>query len=190
MPPVPKSQSTELYDSRTEETLSVAAKLFRDRFVIEYIVDYDGPAALARCGYVTPKKSSMYTRASQLLREPYVAKALKAQLLSLREDNIVTRAQVLSKMWKEANDEGNEGGVRVAACAHVAKMLGMMLGPTEEKSNEPIGVMMIPVVSLEDWGATANIMQAALKLRACNAIDGETGLPIPQPLPIPVFASR
>lgn len=148
-------------EDRTADNLSESARVFRDAFIREYIVDYNGKAALARCGIENPVTAGV--RASQLLREPYVAARLSALVRELRPVDVVTRGQVMSAMWKEANTAFLCSS-RVAALAHLAKMLGMM--ESAEAPAGPIAVMFIPSTSPADWAIAAPAAQAMLKAKA------------------------
>lgn len=165
--------SAVMITSRTAEQLHEADKIYRDAFVREYIKDFNGCLALARIGFTGTNAGK---RASQLLREPYVAQRLDTLLRQLRPEDVVTRGQVMAKMWKEANDPNNEGSVRVAATAHVAKMLGMDKSATTDTPAVASNVMLIPVTSAEDWSQSAATAQQVLKQRAAAAV-------MPPPMP-------
>lgn len=150
-----------LYDDRNAN-LTPEAKAYREAFCRQYVIDFNATKALIRCGWSgkNPK-----VRASQLMREAYVANRIVAIVKNRAETDVVARNQVLAKFWEEANDADNASVARVAALAHIAKMLGMFLG--KEKDDNEIedntGVMGIPVVSVEDWANSAALMQANLK---------------------------
>src|SRR6476620_5118718 len=144
-----------LYAGRTADKLSLSAKIYRDAFVREYIKDFDGRGAVIRLGGT---HSTAKTRACQLLREPYVATLLDDTIRKLQPTDIVTRGQVMAKMWDLANT-AEESGARVTACANVAKMLGMDR-VKEEENQAPIGVMLVPMMSVSDWAASAAVAQA------------------------------
>lgn len=153
----------ELYDARTDANLGESAKIFRDAFCVQYIIDFRGDLALIRCGHNNPKTAKQ--RASQLIREPYVANRINELVRQLKPDDVVSRQQVMAKMWEEANNTSNQCSTRVAATAHCAKMLGMMK-PNEDHSQAPVGVMMIPCMSMAEWQQNAAITQALLKQSA------------------------
>lgn len=173
------SQTEELYSSRTDATLSVADKTYRDAFCREYIKDFNATAALARIGC---RIKNLRTRASHLLREPYVANKIDELVRRLQPMDVVTRQQVMAQMWKEANDERNFGLARVTACAHVGKMLGMYKAEDEvERHAAPVGVMMIPVMSVTDWQSSAATAQALLKRQSSGDVMAYPPPPPPQP---------
>lgn len=153
----------ELYDSRTDATLNEAAKIFRDAFCVQYVIDFRGDLAVIRCGHNNPKTAKV--RSSQLLREPYVANKINELVRQLKPEDIVTRQQVMAKMWEEANNTGNQCSTRVAATKHIATMLGMMK-QTDTHEVQPMGVMLIPAMTMEEWKQNAAITQQILKAGA------------------------
>lgn len=162
MPPQsrPGASFTEkLYDARTDETLTIAAKLWRDSFIREYIIDMNGRNALVRLG-VNYKTAGV--RAAQMMREPYVRVKLREKLSELRPEDVVSRGQIMARMWQEANDFSSEPAVRVAALAHLAKMVGLIEHETKSV-NINVGVMMVPVMTMDQWRSEALITQTKLK---------------------------
>jgi hypothetical protein len=162
------SVTQELVASRTEDNLAPGEIAFRDAFVQEYLVDFRGDLALSRIGVQGYSPARLRVRAYQLLREPYIAKEVSRRVREIRPQDVVRRGQVMSKLWEEANDTNNEGGTRVSATAHIAKMLGMDKDTTAP--NYMGGVMMVPVTSLSEWEEMAASSQAALKLQVRNAV--------------------
>lgn len=156
-----KSQTEELYDSRTAETLPESSKIFRDAFCNSYIIDFNGANALMRISHPSSERTCR-VRASQLLREPYVANRIHELVRALKPSDVVQRGQVMARMWQEANDDSNPGKVRVAALAHVANMLGMTK-PVEDKGPQAVGVLLIPMTQGDDWSAMAQQTQLLLK---------------------------
>jgi Terminase small subunit len=159
------THTEELYDARTDANLSEASKIYRDAFVMSYIQDFDVAKALFRIGYTNHKTAR--SRGCQLIREPYVANKIKETVRSLKETDIVARSEVMARLWEEANNPANEGGTRVQAAAHVAKMLGMM-AVKEDKEIAPVGVMLVPCMAVEDWEQAATVSQQMLKNAATN----------------------
>ena len=146
-----------------QDTLSQDARAYREAFCRQYVVDFCAYKALIRTGFIgkSPK-----ARASQIMREPYVANRIVELVNERAETDIVKRNQVMAKFWEEANDPDNASVARVSALAHIAKMLGMFLGKGEDadkESENPTGVMGIPLVRVEDWANSAASMQANLK---------------------------
>lgn len=156
-----KSVTQETFETRTAENLDLQQILFRDKFVQEYLIDFRSDLALARCGVQNLTPASLKSKSYKLIREPYVAQEISRRLQEIRPKDVVKRGQVMAKLWAEANDTGNDGGTRVSACAHIAKMLGM--GRDDAPTGKSLGVMMIPVLSMDDWQRMATQTQQALK---------------------------
>lgn len=152
-----------MIENRTADTLREADKIYRDNFVREYIKDFNGSAAMCRMGFTGQGPGA---RATKLLREPYVAQRLDELLRQLRPEDVVTRGQVMAAMWKEANHPFNDGSTRVAALAHIAKMLGMDKPAVDTTNQVASNVMIIPVASVGDWEQSAQTAQSVLKQRA------------------------
>lgn len=66
-----------------------------DRFVQEYVVDLDGPAAVLRAGFKPTTKASAASKAAHLLADPVVAarvgelKAKQAERLAIKADRVL-----------------------------------------------------------------------------------------------------
>lgn len=170
------SERATMLAARTGENLTQAARTFRDVFVREYIVDFNGIAALRRMGLQnTPAYLS--SRSSMLLQEPYVANRLKQLVHELQPSDIVTRNQVLMRLWEEANDYNNRGKDRITALAYIGNMLGMNKTQVEPNT-QPAGVLLIPFTSEEDWAMLAANTQRALKQGAVIDTDAHV-IPMP-----------
>lgn len=168
-PPPPQSQTAALFEQRTEQTLTESARIFRDAFVISYIIDYDGASALYRLGYTGDIKSAR-SRASNLLREQYVSCQLAQRVRTLKESDVVSRGQVMSAMWREANT-ARDCHARVAALAHLAKMLGLLENINVTNNVVQNNVMLVPMVEGAEWTDMAQAAQLALKARAGEIIN-------------------
>lgn len=166
------------YAARTEETLSETAKVYRDAFCREYIKDFNATQAVIRLG--APDKQSATTKGSILLAEGYVANQIYQLVRQLRPDDVVSRQQVMARMWLEANSDSNEGATRVKALAHLAKMLGMM-EEKKETSTVSSGVMLVPLVDVAEWQQSATIAQDLLKREVAAVPTFPPCPPPPQP---------
>jgi hypothetical protein len=161
-----------LFNSRRAEYLNATAKDYRDAFVKSYLIDFKPTNAIIRIGHQNYKTA---TRAAQdLLHEPYVRCRIEEHLKQMRPEEVVSRTQVMAALWKEANTSGNLCSTRVAALAHIAKMLGMFMGDKQNGDgnnvNVNVAVMMVPATTPEDWAIAAPAAQAALKERASHAL--------------------
>lgn len=148
-------------ESRTETSLKGANKIIRQRFVLEYVKDFNATKAIQRLG-VNGSIGTQRKRASEFLREPYVQQLIDEYLRNAKEDSIVTRQRVLAGLLHEAETAG-EGGTRVTAWCNLGKMLGMYVEKKELKLSG-CGVMILPAsANPAEWEAAATAAQQTLK---------------------------
>lgn len=147
-------------------TLAADQRALRDAFVHQYVIDFNGAKALCRAGCPDGNIKSVRAKASQLLGEPYVAVRIAEAIKNMRETDIVSRNQVLARVWEECNDYGNEGSTRVKALMLMAKMLGMLKELVVDAPATPQNVMLVPLMSADQWEAAASTAQLELKARA------------------------
>ena len=157
--------------------LNETQKHLRDCFVAQYVVDFNGSKALSRIGCPGDIKYCR-KKASELLQEPYVSVRIAKLLMERRETDIVSRNQVLARVWQEANDDDNSGKERIAALTLLAKMLGMLRELVVDKPEAPNHVMLVPVMSAGEWEQAAASAQLELKARSVAP-----PLNVPPPLP-------
>lgn len=154
--------SKKLY-RRTEENLTPAMKLRRDRFVRSYVIDFNGTKAALRIGI--PIRSAP-KQASELLREPYVQQELQKYILEVDENVLVNRNAVIAGLVREANDRGvgSSHAARVNAYSKLARILGMEIEKVQTDVNVRGGVMVVPMSeTMNDWEQKAITTQAQLK---------------------------
>lgn len=146
----------------------------RDKFVREYLKDYDALAACIRVGYAYAFAKEFSVR---FLTETYVLNKIKefevAPVLEAVNDDLnVQRRKVYASLWKEANymGGGSSQSARVAALSKLSAFLGMD-APTRSqqeltgKNGEALGagVLVIPgVMTSEQWAQQAEVQQAEL----------------------------
>ena len=106
------------------QELSAAEKLVRDRFVEEYLKDYDQLGAAIRLGY-SEAFASQY--ATKFMAEPYVRKAItdREEELGLSTEEAQHRRRIVAGLYREANSRFNSGSARVAALGQLAKIVGI-----------------------------------------------------------------
>lgn len=149
---------------RTLENLTPAMKAKRDRFITEFVKDFNGPMAYVRAGgpYTSAVKMS-----GEFLREPYVAQRIWEVIDSLEEAEIINRKHVLAGLVREANFTGigASHGARVSAYAHLAKILGMEQTNINLKGDIKFrgGVMLVPAPDPMAWEQAAAEAQKQLK---------------------------
>jgi hypothetical protein len=106
--------------------LTAAEKALRDRFVKEYMKDYDALGAATRVGY-----SSSYAGqfAGQFMQEPYTRLAISKaeEALGGKTEKERHRKRVVTMLYREANARGagTSHGARVSALGRIGTMLGL-----------------------------------------------------------------
>lgn len=142
----------------------------RDRFVREYLKDYDALGAAKRVGY-TGMVAKEY--AVRFMDEPYVIRkidALKATPFDEMNEELMHKT-IKAGLYREANDRGmgSTQPARVAAWAHLARLSGME--PATKVKNEitgadgaPLaGAFVLPgIMTPEQWEAAAAKQQEDL----------------------------
>lgn len=152
---------------RTVENLTPQMKSKRDRFISEYVKDFNGPMAYIRAGGPSTTAVKM---SGEYLREPYVSQQVWAVIDSMEEAEIINRKHILAGLVREAQFQGQGAshGARVSAWAHLAKILGMEQTNVNVKGsinhNVRGGVMVVPVLpGSEAWEQMAEQAQKQLK---------------------------
>lgn len=152
------------------QTLSAAEIALRDRFVIEYLKDYDQIRACLRLGYSLPYAKEYGTR---FMNESYVLTKLTEIECKPEETNSeVERKRIRAGLWREANNFGlgSSQSARVAALAKLSAFEGMD-APTRSKQEltgadgEPLGggVFVVPgLMTMEQWEAASEKQQEEL----------------------------
>lgn len=110
--------------SEMAETLTKQERTLRQRFVEEYLADYDPVAAAIRLGY---QEAFAQQYAKQFLAEPYTLKLIKekeAQFGILTEED-QHRKKIVAGLYREAHNRFNSGSARVAALTQLAKIIGI-----------------------------------------------------------------
>jgi hypothetical protein len=106
------------------DTLTKQEKALRQRFVAEYLADYDSVGAAIRLGY---QEAFAQQYAKQFLTEPYTLKLIKekeAEFGILTEDD-QHRKKIVAGLYREAHSRFNSGSARVAALTQLAKIIGI-----------------------------------------------------------------
>ena len=110
--------------SEMADTLTKQEKALRQRFVAEYLADYDAIDAAIRLGY---QEAFAQQYAKQFLTEPYTLKLIKekeAEFGILTEDD-QHRKKIVAGLYREAHSRFNSGSARVAALTQLAKIIGI-----------------------------------------------------------------
>lgn len=110
----------------------------RDKFVKEYLRDYNPVEAAVRIGY---SRSIAKEYATRFMDEPYVARKIKQQEEAPVEqlDQETFKKRIMAGLYKEANNYGmgSTQAARVAAWAKLAHLQGME--PASKVKNEITG---------------------------------------------------
>ena len=169
----PTSFNFEELQTKVQISLTQSEMELRDKFVIEYLKDYDAFAACIRIGYAHAFAKEFCAR---FMTETYVLNKIKqVELKPLEEEDLnetTQKRKVYAALWKEANSFGfgTSQSARVAALAKLSSFLGMD-APTRSqqeltgKDGKPLGagVFVIPgVMSTEQWAEQAEAQQAEL----------------------------
>lgn len=135
----------------------------REEFCREYIKDFNGSQAMLRMG---SKSQTPWVRASEWLKQPYTQWYLGKLLQKLDDKAIVTRAEILLGLKREAHHFGLDGSAaaRIAAWRTIAKILGLEITKVEGSMTLQGGVMTIPLSgSPDEWEQAAAKAQEMLK---------------------------
>lgn len=148
--------------------LTFREKALRDKFVAEYLTDYNQVAAAIRIGY---PKSYAKEYAARFMEESYVLKKIREQESTSDEVTAdVMKKRIMAGLVREANynGPGSSQAARVAALSKLAQMHGMDAPSRTEitgADGAPLGegAFVVPgVISMEDWEKAAEAQQAAL----------------------------
>jgi hypothetical protein len=151
--------------------LTASEMVLRDRFVKEYLQDYDAFRAAIRIGYTVPYAKEFSIR---FMNEPYVLNKLR-ELETQPEDDydeISQKKKIVSALWREANNQGSGSSqsARVAALSKLSAFYGMDAPSRSQaeltgKDGQPLGqgVFVVPgLVTAEEWAAQAEKQQQEL----------------------------
>lgn len=155
-----------------EQHLSSPEKVLRDRFVVQYLIDYDAYKACIRIGYTPPFAKEFSAR---FMNEQYVLTKIaetEGTKGEVKPDEEAEKKRIIAGLWREANNlsYGSSQSARVAALAKLSAFYGMD-APTKSKTEltgadgQPLnaGVFVVPgIMTTEDWERQAESQQEAL----------------------------
>lgn len=147
---------------RNPDDLSEAEKQLRERYVDGIIAGMDRKSAALYAG--CPKNSAAQ-RGAIMYFEPYVQHRLYSLREALKEEQIVTRKELLVNLKSIAISESQRASDRISATVAIAKIAGYE-APTKTANLHLIqgGVMLVPVAgSTTDWESAAKAAQDRLK---------------------------
>lgn len=158
-------------DSVNAPPLTQGEMDLRDKFVKEYLADYDPLKAAIRIGYA-PAYAKQFSQ--QFMLEPYVLGKIRAAEGGDIEDTDpeVQKKMVLAGLWREARNFGfgSSQAARVAALSKISAFYGMDAPKTSKTEltgadGQPLGsgVFVVPgMVTAEEWAKQAELQQAEL----------------------------
>lgn len=127
MPSIYSVRIVECIVNPSEEALPLteSEQRLRDRFVEEYLDDYDVLQAAIRCGF-----SEQFARdyGKRFMTEPYTLSRIKERSKELGVDTEIEghRRRMIAMLYREANDKvSGSGGSRVSALSQLSKILGL-----------------------------------------------------------------
>lgn len=155
-------------DGAMAQELSASEKQLRDRFVEEYVFDFDRIAAAIRIGFLP---SFALEWSQKLLDEPYVRNKIKELIKANAEDeekeNEQTKRRIRAQLLREANyrGAGSSHAARVGALSKLSSLYGMDAPiKTQQELTHRGGVMAVPgIASVEEWEKSALASQNKLQ---------------------------
>lgn len=162
-PKDPNSKTQQRAARRTAENLRDDAKAFRDRFVTEYLYDFNATHAYIRAGGTARRASKA---AYEIRHEAYVSQQIQQAIDNMKVGNIVNQQRALAWAVREANHYGPDAshGARVSMVKTLMQHTGLSMGDKEAVTAARGGVMVVPATDTVDgWEARAAAAQAALK---------------------------
>lgn len=140
-------------------------KAKRDRFISEYIKDWDGAAAVIRAGGAA---STAVKMSNEYLREPYVAEIVYEIQKAIDDEKLIDNKTILMGLIKEARFHGigASHGARVSAWKTLAQIKGLEKTVIKGDLTHTVrgGVMYLPLVADEsEWEKLAQHSQKQLK---------------------------
>lgn len=168
----PTSKNSQRLAKKTEENLTPAMRDRADRFVLQYLRDFNATQAFIRTqleegkDYEEIDLNWAMNGGYQMTRWPYVAQKIREALETAEEKNIVSRSEIMHGLKREAyySGVGASHGARVGAWGTLSKILGMETKKIEQTLAMKGGVMVVPATDdLNTWEERAQAAQKALK---------------------------
>lgn len=146
-----------------EPELTEREQALRNKFVDEYLVDYDAIAAAMRVGFM---KAFAVEYAKRFMDEAYVRNRIKGVELEKVEGSRVDpksdKLRVMATYRELAYGPNTPPAVRVQAARELAAYYGMNKG-LEGTGQVMGGVMQVPTIAdIDEWEAVATASQAKL----------------------------
>lgn len=99
-------------------------RAIRERFVVEYLVDYDALGAAMRVGYA---ETYARTFASQFMQEPYVRQLISKgeQELGVVTEKDQHQRRIVAGLYRIANNRVSSSSAQVAAFSKLSSIFGL-----------------------------------------------------------------
>lgn len=161
--PLPeKTQYRQTLEDKTKETLHPAVMAKYDRFLAEYMHDFNAQKAWVRSGGTENSPSRPY----EILRTGYAQAKLRKLLDELDEESLVSNKDIIMGIKSEACNfaENSSPSARVNAWKLLAQLRGMLVKKVENTVQHSGGVMLIPAQpkDVTTWEHDASDSQAKL----------------------------
>lgn len=148
-------------------------KALRDRFVTEYLVDFDATLAASRVGF---QHAFAKDWGQKFLKESYVQQRVQELQHSLAPEEPsmeeYNRKRIIAVLSREMHNPYTTGSARVAAASKLMSFYGMD-APTRIKQEVEHrgGVMMVPeIANIDEWEKRAMVEQQKLAEHAATDI--------------------
>ena len=111
-------------NSEFATALSENERDLRDRFVEQYLEDYNATLALIRCGYAKQYASDY---SSRFMMEPYTQNRIAQRMkeTGLTSDEEKNKSFIIKRLVGIINDQSNPASARVSALTQLSKVQGV-----------------------------------------------------------------
>ena len=135
--------------------------LKRERFVMEYLKDFNIKGAAIRIGCAARTAAQ---QGHAILNEPYTQRRILQVLQDMEESDLLTRKDVIIGLLREARGAESDAA-RVAAWAKLSKIKGMEIDMVSGQFKHIHHVMEVPAAGrVVDWEDAAVVSQENLKV--------------------------
>lgn len=102
----------------------------QQRFVDEYLIDFNATQAAIRAGY---SENTAYSIGNENLSKPDIKNAIDEKISALEKSSLLTKEMVIKGLLSETKEygEGSSHSARVSAWAHLGKHLNMFTEKVE-----------------------------------------------------------
>lgn len=124
-----KPRTRELLDAGKIQEVIDTLTVRQRRFVEEYLVDFNGAAAIARAGYNTKNHANSARLATEMLQHPAIKCAIDQITIERASESTIKPEYVIKKIHKtiERADADNNHTAVLRGCELLARALGMFI---------------------------------------------------------------